>query len=480
MRQDTSRFTTAIPQRLDRLPWSRWHLKMVIALGITWLLDGLEVTMAGALASILKDPRALGLSDVQIGASATGYLAGAVSGALLFGWLTDKLGRKKLFFVTLGVYLSATAATAFSWDVWSFVVFRALTGFGIGGEYAAINSAIDELVPAAVRGAVDLIINGTFWLGAALGSLGTLFLLDSGVLPPTFGWRFAFGIGAVLGLVIVTLRKAIPESPRWLLLRGRRDEAEAIVTSIEQAIEQETGPLAPPQGSVSFTVRSYTPLNQVWHAMARRHRRRSVLGLILMGTQAFFYNAIFFTYALVLTQFLNVDSRRVSLYLLPLALGNFFGPLLLGPLFDSIGRRRMISGTYAMSGLLLIGAAVVFRQNDAGAVGQAIWFTVIFFIASSAASSAYLTVSEIFPLEIRAFAISIFYAAGTLIGGVGAPILFARLIQTGSRAAVFQGYVAGAILMLIGALAEARLGVDAERRSLESITPPLQSEASGT
>lgn len=465
------RFTTAIPQRLDRLPWSRWHLKMVTALGITWLLDGLEVTMAGALASILKDPRALGLTDIEIGASATGYLAGAVGGALLFGWLTDRLGRKKLFFATLGVYLTATAATAFSWDVWSFVAFRALTGFGIGGEYAAINSAIDELVPAAVRGTVDLIINATFWLGAAVGSLATLFLLDSGILPPAFGWRFAFGIGAVLGLIIILLRKSVPESPRWLLLRGRHDEAEMIVSGIERAIEEERGTLPAPHGSLSVTVRTYTPLSDVWHAMACLHPRRSVLGFILMGTQAFFYNAIFFTYGLVLTQFLYVDSRRVSLYLLPLALGNFCGPLILGPLFDSVGRRRMIAGTYASSGLLLMGAAIFFNRGEA-ALGQAVWFTVIFFIASSAASSAYLTVSEIFPLDIRAFAISIFYSAGTLVGGVGAPMLFGHLIQTGSRTAVFHGYVAGAVLMLAGGIAEVYLGIDAERQPLESIAPP--------
>jgi MFS family permease len=447
---------------------------MVTALGITWLLDGLEVTMAGALASILKDPRALGLTDVQVGASATGYLAGAVTGALLFGWMTDRSGRKKLFFVTLGVYLTGTAATAFSWNVWSFVAFRALTGFGIGGEYAAINSAIDELVPAAVRGTVDLIVNGTFWLGAALGSLATFFLLDSGVLPPEFGWRFAFGIGAVLGLIIVTLRKSVPESPRWLLLRGRHAEAENIVAGIEEAVERENGALPPALGSLSLRIRSYTPLSEVWESMARYHRRRSLLGFILMGTQAFFYNAIFFTYALVLTQFLFVDSRRVSLYLLPLTLGNFCGPLILGPLFDSIGRRRMIAGTYALSGLLLMGAAVFFKQSDASALSQAVWFTAIFFVASSAASSAYLTVSEIFPLEIRAFAISIFYAAGTLAGGVGAPILFGHLIQTGSRTAVFDGYMAGAILMLIGAGAEIFLGIDAERQPLESIAAPLE------
>ena len=424
----------------------------------------------------MKDPRALGLSDIQIGASATAYLAGAVSGALLFGWMTDRLGRKKLFFVTLAVYLTATAATAFSWNVWSFIIFRGLTGFGIGGEYAAINSAIDELVPAEVRGTVDLIINATFWLGAVLGSLATLLLLDSGLLPPWFGWRFAFGIGAVLGLIIVTLRKSVPESPRWLMLRGRTEEAETIVAGIEHAVEAEKGKLTPAIGSLSLTVRSYTPLCEVWHAMARQYPSRSFLGLVLMGSQAFFYNAVFFTYGLVLTQFLFVDSRRVSLYLLPLAAGNFFGPLVLAPLFDSIGRRRMIAATYGISGLLLIGAAFFFRRSDAGALGQAIWFTAIFFVASSAASSAYLTVSEIFPLEIRAFAISIFYAAGTLVGGVGAPVLFGHLIQTGSRTAVFQGYLLGAALMIIAASVEARLGIDAERKPLESIASPLQSQ----
>jgi MFS family permease len=474
MTPEGSCLTTSIPQRLDRLPWSSWHRKMVTALGITWLLDGLEVTMAGALASILKDPKALGLSNVQVGATATAYLAGAVVGALVFGWLTDRFGRKKLFFVTLGVYVAATAATAFSWNFWSFAVFRAITGLGIGGEYAAINSAIDELNPAAVRGTVDLIINATFWIGAALGSLGTLFLLDSGLLPPTFGWRFAFGIGAVLGLIILRLRRSVPESPRWLLLRGHEEQAEEIVRSIETAVAQEKGPLPEPHGSLSLRVRSHTPLREVWRAMTTWQPKRSLLGLILMSSQAFFYNAIFFTYGLVLTQFLHVDSRRVSLYLLPLALGNFAGPLFLGRFFDSIGRRQMITATYAASGTVLIIAAINFRHSDATAIGQAIWFSIISFIASSAASSAYLTVSEIFPLEIRAFAISVFYAAGTLTGGVGAPLLFGHLIQTGSRVAVFKGYVAGGLFMLVGAAAEAVFGIDAARRSLESIASPLQ------
>ena len=465
---------TNIPQRLDRLPWSSWHTKMVIALGITWLLDGLEVTLAGSLASVLKDKNALGLTNLQVGATATGYLAGAVIGALFFGWLTDRLGRKKLFLITLALYLSATAATAFSWGFWSFLLFRILTGSGIGGEYAAINSAIDELVPAAVRGNVDLVINATFWIGAALGAGGTLLLLNSGVVSPTFGWRFAFGTGAVLGLIILALRKSVPESPRWLMLRGRETEAEKIVSEIEQNVSSHKGPLKEPEGNLHIAVRDHTPLKDVWKAMIHDQPKRSLLGLALMVGQSFFYNAVFFTYGLVLTQFFKVPGRRVSVYILPLALGNFVGPLVLGRFFDSIGRKKMITATYGAAGLLLIGSAIMFRIGAVGALGQGIWFTAIFFIASSAASSAYLTVSEVFPLEIRAFAISIFYAIGTLAGGVGAPILFAKLISSGSRAQVFWGYLLGAALMLIGAGTELKLGVNAERQSLESISTPLQ------
>jgi MFS family permease len=465
---------TNVPQRLDRLPWSNWHLKMVIALGITWLLDGLEVTLAGSLASILKDKNALGLSDVQVGASATGYLAGAVLGALFFGWLTDRLGRKKLFLITLALYLSATAATAFSWGFGSFLLFRVLTGAGIGGEYAAINSAIDELIPAAVRGTVDLVINATFWIGASLGAAGTLFLLDSGAVSPTFGWRFAFGIGALLGLIILFLRKSVPESPRWLMLRGCEDEAESIVGDIERKVKEQKGELKNPEGSIKITVQDHTPLSDVWKTMIKDQPKRSLLALVLMVGQSFFYNAVFFTYGLVLTQFFKVKSQRVSLYILPLALGNFVGPLVLGRFFDSIGRKKMIAGTYGISGLLLVGSAVMFQRGGVGAIGQDIWFTAIFFVASSAASSAYLTVSEIFPLEIRAFAISIFYALGTLVGGVGAPTLFAKLISSGSRTELFCGYIGGAVLMLLGAGAELLLGVNAERQSLESISAPLQ------
>ena len=466
---------TNIPQRLDRLPWSRWHLVMVIALGITWLLDGLEVTLAGSLASILKQRAALGLTDLQVGGSATGYLAGAVSGALIFGWLTDRLGRKKLFLITLALYLSATAASALSWNFASFLLFRILTGAGIGGEYAAINSAIDELVPAGVRGKVDLMINATFWLGAALGSAGTLFLLDSGVVSPAIGWRFAFGIGALLGLSILLLRRSVPESPRWLMLRGHEEEAGRILSDIERAVSEREGKLSPPEGSIKIAVRDHTPLGDVWKNMAHDQPRRSVLGLVLMIGQSFFYNAVFFTYGLVLTSFFHVKDERVPLFLLPLALGNFAGPLVLGRYFDSVGRRKMITATYAVSGLLLVGSALMFRGAALSPAAQDGWFVAIFFVASSAASSAYLTVSEVFPLEIRAFAISIFYALGTLAGGVGAPMLFSHLIASGSRRELFWGYVGGAVLMLAGALTEAFLGVDAERRSLESISAPVQS-----
>ena len=465
---------TNIPQRLDRLPWSSWHLKMVVALGITWLLDGLEVTLAGSLAPILQDRSTLGLSNAQIGLTATAYLSGAVLGALFFGWLTDRLGRKKLFLVTLALYLSATAASAFSWNFASFFLFRFLTGAGIGGEYAAINSAIDELIPAKVRGRVDLIINATFWIGASLGAAGTYLLLNTHRIPLPIAWRIAFGIGAVLGLGILALRGQVPESARWLMLRGREKEADEIVTAIEDHVKKRSGSDLPtPEGSIKIAVRDFTPLGDVWHAMVKDQPKRSILGLLLMIAQSFFYNAVFFTYGLTLGKYFHVDARRVPLHILPLALGNFFGPLALAHLFDSVGRRKMIGGTYAASGILLIGSALMFLHG-AGALNQAMWFTAIFFIASSAASSAYLTVSEVFPLEIRAFAISIFYAIGTLAGGVGAPSLFSRLIESNSRTPLFWGYLFSAFLMLAAAVAEAYLGVDAEGKSLESISKPLQ------
>ncbi len=469
-----------VPARLDRMPWSRWHWLIVVALGATWILDGLEVTLAGALGGILTRRETLGLTDTQVGASATFYLAGAVFGALLFGYGTDRLGRKKLFFITVAVYLIATGLSAFSWSFASYAFFRALTGAGIGGEYAAINSAIDELIPARVRGRVDLMINGSYWAGAALGSGATLVLLDPRWLPIWLGWRCAFGIGAVLGLIIIFFRRWIPESPRWLMIHGRNHEAEEIVGEVERKImgANAAGITHPGYSDVPPTrirTRTHTPWQEIWNAIVHEHRRRSLLGFVLMLTQAFFYNAIFFTYALVLIRFYSVPEKNVGGYLLPFALGNLLGPLLLGHLFDTIGRKQMITATYGLAGVLLALTGWLFHAGLLTAQTQTLAWTVIFFIASAAASSAYLTVSEIFPLEIRALAIAIFYAIGTLVGGVGAPVLFGWIIGTGSTTALFMGYLAAAALMIIGALVEAWIGVPAERRSLEHIAAPLSS-----
>ena len=461
-----------VPARLDRMPWSRFHWLIVGALGATWILDGLEVTLAGSLAGILTHRETLGLTDAQVGASATFYLAGAVLGALLFGYGTDRLGRKKLFFITVAVYLVATALTAFSWSFASYAVFRALTGAGIGGEYAAINSAIDELIPARFRGRVALFINGSYWIGAAMGSASTIILLDPRYLPLWLGWRLAFAIGAILGLVVIFFRRWIPESPRWLLIHGRGAEAERIVDEVERTLSPDELPPhdAPP---TRVRTRTHTPWAQIWHTIVHEHRRRSVLGFVLMLTQAFFYNAIFFTYGLVLMRFYNVPAQNVGGYLMPFALGNILGPLMLGHLFDTLGRRKMIAATYALSGLLLALTGWLFHAEMLTAQTQTIAWMIIFFVASAAASSAYLTVSEIFPLEIRALAIAVFYAFGTLAGGVGAPILFGWIIGTGSKTALLVGYLIGAGLMIIGAIVEAFIGVDAERKSLEHVATPL-------
>ena len=470
-----------VPARLDRLPWSSWHWLIVISLGATWILDGLEVTLAGALGGVLTRHETLGLSDAQVGASATCYLAGAVIGALLFGYGTDRFGRKKLFFITVAVYLIGTALSGFSWNFWSYALFRAITGAGIGGEYAAINSAIDELIPARVRGRVDLIINGSYWIGAAMGAAATLVLLDPRHFPIWLGWRCAFGIGATLGLIVIFFRRWIPESPRWLMIHGRNPEAERIVTEVERKIfgAKEAGindpgySAAPP---VRIRTRTHTSWHQIWEAIVHEHRRRSFLGFVLMLTQAFFYNAIFFTYALVLMRFYAVPEQNVGSYLLPFALGNVLGPLLLGHLFDTIGRKQMITITYGLAGILLALTGWLFHAGVLSAHTQTLAWTIIFFIASAAASSAYLTVSEIFPLEIRALAIAIFYAIGTLAGGVGAPLLFGWIIGTGSITALFIGYLVAAALMVFGAIIEAWIGVAAERRSLEHIAAPLSSK----
>src|SRR5256714_4232515 len=465
-----------IPSRLDRLPWSRWHWLIVIALGITWVLDGLEVTLAGAVGGVLTRTDTLGLSDAQVGASATAYLLGAVIGALIFGYSTDRLGRKRLFILTLLLYLCATALTAFSWNFWSYAIFRALPGAGIGGEYAAINSAIDELIPARVRGRVDLIINGSFWIGAAIGSAATIGLLDTGVVPISIGWRLVFGIGAILGVIIIFLRNSVPESPRWLIVHGREQEAEAIISKVEAQITKYPERLPEPLGIIRIRSRTHTPIAEIWKAIFVDHRKKSLLGLALMISQAFFYNAIFFTYALVLITFYNLPAQKVGLYLFPFALGNFFGPVVLGRLFDSIGRKQMITFTYALSGVLLAMSGWLVQQGLLTAKTQALAWTIIFFVASAAASSAYLTVSEIFPLEIRGLAIAIFYAFCTLVGGVGAPLLFGWIIGTGSSTALFTGYLMAAALMIFAAAMEAWIGVAAERRSLEHIAVPLSSK----
>jgi MFS family permease len=470
-----------VPARLDRLPWSSWHWLIVVSLGATWILDGLEVTLAGALGGVLTRHDTLGLSDAEVGASATFYLAGAVIGALLFGYGTDRFGRKKLFFITVAVYLIGTALSGFSWNFWSYAFCRAITGAGIGGEYAAINSAIDELIPARVRGRVDLIINGSYWVGAAMGAAATLVLLDPRYIPVWLGWRCAFGIGATLGLIVIFFRRWIPESPRWLMIHGRNHEAEQIVADVERKIMgTKAAGISDPgyRGAwpTRIRTRTHTPWHEIWDAIVHEHRRRSFLGFVLMSTQAFFYNAIFFTYALVLMRFYNVPEKDVGCYLLPFALGNVLGPLLLGHLFDTIGRKRMISLTYALAGALLAVTGWLFRAGFLNAQTQTLAWTIIFFVASVAASSAYLTVSEIFPLEIRGMAIAIFFAFGTLAGGVGAPLLFGWIIGTGSNTVLFVGYLMAAAAMIFAAAIEASIGVPAERRSLEHIAAPLSSK----
>jgi MFS family permease len=446
-----------------------------VALGITWILDGLEVTLAGALTGALKESPTLRFSNTDIGLASSAYLAGAVLGAIFFGWLTDRLGRKKLFFITLFVYLTATAATAFSWNFWSFCLFRFLTGAGIGGEYTAINSTIQELIPARVRGWTDLVINGSFWVGAALGAAGSVVLLDPSIFAPDLGWRVAFFIGAVLGLVILFLRLWIPESPRWLMTHGRAREAEAVVAGIEAGFANRGTKLdvATPLPRVRLRARSHTPLREVFDTLFKVHRQRALVGLTLMTAQAFFYNAIFFTYALILTDFYGIQASHIGWFMLPFAAGNFLGPLLLGRFFDTVGRRPMIAFTYAISGLLLAGSGYLFQQDFLSARGMTIAWMVVFFFASAAASSAYLTVSETFPLEIRALAIAAFYAIGTGLGGVAGPVLFGALVETGSRTSIFGGYLFGSALMIAAAVVAAVWGVAAERKPLEAVARPL-------
>jgi MFS family permease len=473
--QDNERvIETDIPARLDSLQWGGFHTRVVTALGITWILDGLEVTLAGALAGALKESPTMKFSNFDVGLANSAYLAGAVIGALGFGWLTDRIGRKKLFFITLALYLTATAATALSWSVASYALFRFFTGAGIGGEYTAINSTIQELVPARYRGWTDLVINGSFWIGAAIGAVAAIVLLDPATLAPDHGWRLAYFIGAVMGLIVLVMRMWIPESPRWLMVHGRPEEAQAIVDGIEKvSVLHPDHPADKPFEKIRLKMRSHTPLGEVAHTLLTTYRQRSLVGLVLMVAQAFFYNAIFFTFALVLTDFFGIPANNVGWYLLPFALGNFLGPLLLGRLFDTLGRRAMIATTYGVSGVLLAVSGYLFSIGALSAQSQTIAWMVIFFFASPAASAAYLTVSETFPLEVRALAIALFYAIGTGIGGVAGPALFGALVDTGSRSSVFAGYLFGSALMIVAAAVAWRYAVAAERKSLESVARPL-------
>jgi MFS family permease len=465
-----------VPARLDRLPWTGFHWRVVIALGITWVLDGVEITIAGTIADRLRDQGSLGFSSSQVGLAASLYLLGEVFGALVFGRVTDKLGRRRLFIATLGVYLLGNALTAFSMNFWFFAAARFIAGAGIGGEYAAINSAIDELIPAKYRGRTDLAVNGTYWLGAMIGAAANLAFLNEDVFGVDVGWRIALLVGPLIGVMIWPMRRHLPESPRWLLTHGRADEAERIVGEIERDTEAK-GIEVPPVGEDSVIVirpRGTVNYRELVRVVLRDYRRRSLVGLTLMVTQAFLYNAIFFTYALILAGFYGIQGGAVAYFIFPFALGNLLGPILLGQYFDTIGRRVMVGGTYALSGLLLFVTGWLFNDGALTAVTQTILWCVIFFFASAAASSAYLTVSEIFPIELRAQAISFFFALAVLVGGVVAPWLFATLIGDGDdRGRVFLGYTVASILMIIGGLVEFAWGINAERRSLEAVATPL-------
>jgi MFS family permease len=437
---------------------------VVLALGITWILDGLEASLVANLAPTLEDARTLGLTASQVGLTSSAYLIGQVAGALVFGHLTDRLGRKRLFLVTLGLYLAATAASGFAPSFAVFVVFRLLAGAGIGGEYSAINSAIDELVPARLRGRIDLAINGSYWIGVALGAGMTLVILDPAIVSIALGWRLAFGLGALLGLAILIVRRDVPESPRWLLMHGHVTAASATV----ERIERDVGGGACAVDPVRIQVTGSVGLRELVHTLLVRYPRRTVLGLALMLAQAFLYNAIFFSYGMILSHFHGVAPDHVGRYVVPFAIGNFLGPLVLGPAFDRLGRRVMIPLTYALSGVLLVATGLLFAAGLLDALTQTLAWSVVFFVASAAASSAYLTVSELFPVQLRGMAIAVFYAFATLVGA-GAPLLFGALVDAGDPAELFAGYAAAAALMIGAAVVARVLGVDAERRSLEDI-----------
>jgi len=466
-----------VPARMDRLPWARFHTRLVIALGVAWVLDGLEITIASLVGPVLQSEHTLHLSSVEVGTSASVYLVGEVAGALFFGYLSDRLGRRRLFIATLGLYLIANGLTAFAFTYAIFVFFRFFAGAGIGGEYAAINSAIDELIPAKYRGHTDLAINGTYWLGALIGALGEYVLLNPRLLPIDLGWRIGLFVGPLIGVLIWRLRGALPESPRWLLMHGYAEEAERTVTEIERQVEASGHELAPVDDRKALEVRALRPLGYVTlgKVLLGAYPSRSALSLSLMISQSFLYNAIFFTYGLVLTHFYDVPGPAVPKFFFAFAAGNLLGPLTIGRLFDTIGRKPMIAGTYAASGLLLAVSGYLFAVGALNAVTQTVLWSVIFFIASAAASSAYLTCSEIFPLEIRAQAIAFFFAIAQICGAAG-PWIFGHLIGDQQRpdpTRLFYGYLFAAVVMVYAAVLEALIGVKAERASLEDIAQPL-------
>jgi MFS family permease len=469
---------TQIPARLDRLPWSRWHWMVILGLGTVWILDGLAVTIVGAIGGRLTEEGAgLELTPAEVGLAGSAYILGACLGALYFGRLADQIGRKKLFMLTLAIFLAGSVLTAFSMNPVWFLVCRFITGAGVGGEYSAIHSAVDELIPARVRGHVDLVIGGSYWIGTILGSLASLLLLDESLFAKDIGWRLAFGLAAVMGFAILLVRRNVPESPRWLFLHGREEEAERVTADIERQITASTGQeLMEPRRTIRVKQRGPMGIGEIAGVVFRLYPKRTFVGLSLFTGQAFLYNAIFFTYALVLTKIYGVSSASVGLYLLPFAVGNFLGPLLLGRFFDTVGRKPMIAGTYILSGVLLIVTGLLFRSGTLTATTQTVAWCIIFFFASAGASAAYLTVSEIFPMETRAMAIAFFYAVGTIVGGFGGPLLFGALIQTGEPDQIFIGYLVGAVVMIIGGVIEATMGVEAAQRDLEDIAPPLSAQ----
>jgi MFS family permease len=473
----TGTIETDIPARLDRLPWSRFHWRVIIGLGTVWILDGLEVTIVGSIASRLSEKGAgVGISAADVsGLAATLYVIGACVGAVVFGQLTDRFGRKRLFMITLGVYLLATILTAFSFSPLWFFIFRFFTGMGIGGEYSAINSAIDELIPARQRGHADISINGSYWAGAVGGSLLAVLALNTNIFPTDLGWRLCFGLGAVLGLGVLIVRRNVPESPRWLFIHGREEEAEKVVASIEREVREEHGELPEPDPEARMKVRQRRtiPLSLIVRSVVALYPRRTVLGLALFIGQAFLYNALLFSLGYLLSTFFGISSGNVPYYIAIFAVGNLLGPLTLARLFDTVGRKPMIAGTYILSGVLLIVTAILFKEGQLTAATLVIALMVVFFFASAGVSAAYLTVSEIFPLETRALCIAVFYAVGTGTGGIVGPLLFANLIESGKVSHVFVGFMIGAVAMIIGGIAELVFGVKAERESLESIARPL-------